>query len=279
MDEMSIANFIPELWNETLVSELEKIHVFGRVCRCKIDAPITRKGDTVHITGIGDIDFFTYTGQAMPLQTLDDTGLTMVIDQAVGFNFMLDDVDAFQANGDIMREAVKKAAYKRKDIADRYLRDVLQAGAGLTTTTVSSMTTTLIISNIAEMGLALDEENVAQEDQWIVIPMWANTKLLLAGIVHAQDLKGNINGFVTNQLGMDMYRSNNIAKDSSGYSAPIAGSYGAAAYAEQIIKTEAYRPEQFMADAIKGLHVYGSKVVKPNELVVGSWKEVAESAI
>jgi len=68
--------------------------------------------------------------------------------------------------------------------------------------------------------------------------MWANTKLVLAGIVHAQDLKGNINGFVTNILGPDLYKSNNV-----GATAPLAGSYGAAAYAEQIIETKAYEPE------------------------------------
>jgi len=40
---MSIHNFIPELWNETLIEEMQTVHVFGRVCRCKIDAPITKR--------------------------------------------------------------------------------------------------------------------------------------------------------------------------------------------------------------------------------------------
>jgi len=271
---MSIVNFIPELWNETLISEMEKVHVFGRVCRCKIDAPIKKKGDTVHIIGIGDIEFFDYDGTDINLQTLDDAGLTMVIDQAKAFNFMVDDVDALQADGNVMAEATRKAAYKRKNIADAYLNGILAAGAGLSTASVGSMTTTLIISSIAEMALALDKKDVPSELQWIIIPMWANTKLLLAGIVHAQDLKGNINGFVTNLLGPDLYKSNNV-----GATAPIAGSYGAAAYAEQIIKTKAYEPEKRFGDALKGLHVYGSKVVKPNELVLGDWTESIEDAI
>jgi hypothetical protein len=271
---MSIHNFIPELWNETLIEEMQTVHVFGRVCRCKIDAPITKKGDTVHITGIGDIDFFDYDGTDMDLQELDDAGLIMHIDQAKAFNFMVDDVDAFQANGDVMKQATQKAAYKRKNIADKYLNGILKAGAGLSTETQSAMTTTLIISSVAEMALALDEKDVPSESQWIIIPMWANTKLVLAGIVHAQDLKGNINGFVSNILGPDLYKSNNV-----GAEAPLAGSYGAAAYAEQIIKTVAYQPEKTFKDALKGLHVYGSKVVKPNELVLGDWTESMETKI
>ena len=276
---MSIKNFIPELWNETLLSELEKTHVYGRVCRCKIDAPIQRKGDTVHITGIGDIDFTNYTGTRVPLQMLDDTGLTMVIDQAKAFNFAVDDVDAFQANGDVMREAIRKAAYKRRDIADIYLASILAEGAGLSTTPVAGMTTTLIISSIAEMGKKLSEANVPVEQQWISIPTWAYYKLMLAGVFHAQDLKNNINGFVTKVLGPDIYTSNNVPRNGDTYY-PLAGSYGAAAYAEQIISTEAYRPQNgLFCDAIQGLHVYGSKVVKPNELVKAEWTEAIETNI
>jgi len=271
---MSIENFIPELWNATLMDTFEKSHVFGRVCRCTIDAPITKKGDTVHVTGIGDINIIDYDGTDMPLQSLDDAGLTLVIDQAKAFNFAVDDIDALQAAGNIMTEATRKAAYKLKDTADNFLRAILAAGAGLTTTPQGTMTTTLIISSVAEMALSLDEKDVPSEMQWIVIPMWASTKLLVAGIVHAQDLKGNINGFVTNLLGPDLYKSNNV-----GATAPLAGSYGAAAYAEQILKTVAYSPHPRFSDALKGLHVYGGKVIKPNELVLGSWTESIETVI
>ncbi|NLO02799.1 MAG: hypothetical protein GX126_10860, partial [Bacteroidales bacterium] len=59
----------------------------------------------------------------------------------------------------------------------------------------------------------------------------------------------------------------------------LAGSYGAVAYAEQIIETEAYKPERRFGDALKGLHVYGAKVVKPNELAIGLFTESIESAI
>lgn len=52
----------------------------------------------------------------------------------------------------------------------------------------------------------------------------------------------------------------------------VAGSPLATSYAEQIVKVEAFRPEKRFADALKGLHLYGSKVVRPTGLVVASVK-------
>lgn len=271
---MSINNYIPELWNVAMMDDFRKAHVLGKVCRCKIDAPITKRGQTVHVSGIGDITIGTYTGADIDMQELADAGMTMKIDQAKYFNFNVDDVDALQANGELMGEATRKATYSLKDVADQYINTVMVAGAGLSTTAEGTMDVTAIISNTAEMALALDEAEVPDEEQWLIIPKWANTKLLVAGVYHAQDLKGNINGFVTNVLGIDLYKSSNI-----GATAPLAGAYGAVAYAEQIIETKAYEPEKRFSDALKGLHVYGVKVFKPNALVLGDWTEAADTVI
>lgn len=270
---MSIKNYIPELWNVAMIDDFQKAHVLGKVCRCKIDAPITKRGQTVHITGIGDIQIGDYTGADIIMQALNDAGVTMKIDQAKYFNFAVDDVDALQANGDLMGEATRKATYSLKDVADQRINTVMVAGAGLTITG-ANVNTLLIISSIAEMSLALDEAEVPDEQQWIVIPKWASTKLLVAGIYHADDLKGNINGFVTNVLGIDLYKSSNI-----GATAPLAGAYGAVAFAEQIIETVAFSPEKRFGDALKGLHVYGVKVVLPQALVLGNWVEQIDTAI
>lgn len=59
---------------------------------------------------------------------------------------------------------------------------------------------------------------------------------------------------------------------SGGGQAAIAGTRAATSYAEQIAKVEAFRPEKRFADALKGLHLYGSKVVRPSGLVVASVK-------
>lgn len=59
---------------------------------------------------------------------------------------------------------------------------------------------------------------------------------------------------------------------SGGGQAAVAGSSIATSYAEQIAKVEAFRPQKRFADALKGLHLYGSKVVRPEALVVASVK-------
>lgn len=55
----------------------------------------------------------------------------------------------------------------------------------------------------------------------------------------------------------------------------VAGSSLGFSYAEQINKVEAFRPEKRFADALKGLHLYGGKVVRPEALIVASVKTAA----
>ena len=63
----------------------------------------------------------------------------------------------------------------------------------------------------------------------------------------------------------------NIALSGGGQVA-VAGVSMATTYAEQISKVEAFRPQKRFADALKGLHLYGCKVVRPELLVVASVK-------
>jgi len=271
---MSILNCIPELWNEAMIHEMEKSHVYGKICRCPIDAPITRKGQSVHISGIGAINIGTYDGSDITMQGLSDAGVTMTIDYADYFDFWVNDVDALQANANLMSEATRKAAYTMENTADGRIYDAMYAAAGLGTITEGTMDVTAAISNIAELDLKLKEAEIPKEQRWITIPHWVGTKLLLAGLYHAQDLKGNINGFVTDILGPDLYESGNNAA-----TVALAGSYGCTAYAEQIVDTKAFQPEKRFGDALKGLHVYGIKVVKPNEMAIGAFTESAETVI
>ena len=74
------------------------------------------------------------------------------------------------------------------------------------------------------------------------------------------------NGLVGQILGMDVYLSNNIDSLTNGNGA-IAGVKMACTFAEQIVQTEAYRMEKRFADAVKGLNVFGCKVIYPDALV------------
>ena len=80
------------------------------------------------------------------------------------------------------------------------------------------------------------------------------------------------NGFVGRVAGFDVYETNNLTSTST-YTILTAQTSEAVTYAEQIIKTEAFRPEGAFADAVKGLHVYGAKAVRP-ECVVAMYATV-----
>lgn len=80
-----------------------------------------------------------------------------------------------------------------------------------------------------------------------------------------------LNGSVGRAAGFDIYISNNVPNSSNEYK--IIGSYnGSCTYANQIIKTEAYRPEKRFSDAVKGLNIYGGKVTRENAIAVGTVK-------
>jgi len=270
---MSVNNFAPKLWNKAVLVNAHNVHVFGRVARCEIDAPITKMGQSVHISGIGSITVGDYTGANITMQAMRNTGMDFNIDYAKYIDFMIDDVDAMQANVNVFSAASKEASYALKDTSDSGLNTLMAAGAGLTPAS-ANVTVVQIITCVAEMDLALKEAKVPKESRWLVFPHWAGTKLLLAGVYHADDLKGNINGFVTNVLGIDLYESDNI-----GATAPLAGSYRAVAFVEQILTTKAFEPELRFGDALKTLYVYGYKIIWPGELVLGAWTETVDTVI
>ena len=77
------------------------------------------------------------------------------------------------------------------------------------------------------------------------------------------------NGLIGRAAGFNILRSNNVAKTSAGVSSKIiAGHSNAWTLAEQINQVEAYRPQLRFADAVKGLHLYGAKVTRPNAMAV-----------
>ena len=74
------------------------------------------------------------------------------------------------------------------------------------------------------------------------------------------------NGLIGRAAGFDVYRSNQVPNVAGVKHKVIAGHRSAWSRAQQLLETEAYRPERRFADALKGLHVYGAKVVRPDNL-------------
>jgi hypothetical protein len=285
---MSFNNFIPTLWNGTLLRRLEKATVFAQtgVVNRNYEGEIKEKGDTVRITSIGPVTVSDYTRDAdiNAPQALTDASQTLTIEKQKYFNFAVDDVDQAQAAGNIMVSGMQEAAYGLRNAADRYLASLYTQvassnfyGTDASPKTVSAATD--IYNYFTHMGTILNEANVPEEDRWAIVPPFVQ-ELMLQDERFVKSFAANsesrlLNGKVGRAAGFDILLSNNVSHNGSG-DLPVAGDecripFGhpmAMTYAEQINKTEAYRPERRFSDAMKGLHLYGAKVIRADALAI-----------
>ena len=274
---MSVTSFIPELWNARLLYALEKNHVATNLVNRNYEGEIKNAGDTVHIGTLGAVEVRTYAqGTDITYDDLATTDQTLAIDQQKYFAFSLDDVDKAQAAGDLMDTAMGRAAYSLADVSDAFLLGKIAAGGASANYVGSSaspiaLTKTNIYEYIVALRTKLDKANVPTQGRSIVIPPEAYALLLQDERFTKVDATAEnviVNGLVGRVAGFDVYESNNTVKTSA--DTPVhsitAQVPDATTYAEQIIKTEALRPEASFSDAVRGLHVYGAKVTRPEEI-------------
>jgi hypothetical protein len=264
---MSVDGFIPQIWTARLLAALQKALVFGQanVVNRDYQGEISQKGDTVNIGGIGAITVKTYTKNTdidAPEDLADDM-TALVIDQADYFNFQVDDIDARQAAVRLVDAAMTDAAYRMRDKADRYLALQIIADG-----TAANTTATDAYVQLVELGVQLDEADVPSAGRYAVVPpafhglLLQDDRFVASGALPADQRL--LNGQIGEAAGFAILKSNN-ARDDATPAVPhvIAGHPMAVSYAEQINKVEAFRPESRFADAVKGLHLYGAKVVRP----------------
>ena len=168
-----------------------------------------------------------------------------------------------------------EAAYALADVADQYVEGLLRAGAANSLSTVQ-------IDGAADaydlllipLKVELDEANVPTQGRYCLIPPWIHGRLL--GDSRFIDMSASgmgdalSNGIVGRAAGFELRVSNNLPLITGDDYSVIAGHPSACSYAEQINKTEAYRPEDSFSDAVKGLHLYGAKVVRPDALAIAT---------
>lgn len=279
---MSIANFIPAVWSAQVMTALEKSLVFGSpmVVNRDYEGEIQGQGDRVKINMISDptISDYVKNTDIATAEVLNDAQSELIIDKGKTFNFQVDDVDAVQTKPKVMGVALQRAGYKLRDTIDQDIAAAMKAAASTVTGlgTDGSPRTDLgtvgkAYEYLVKFGTALDELNVPAEGRFATVPPWFVEKLKLDNtyLVKATDVGDDLtrNGKVARVAGFDLLLSNNVPNVSGTTYTIMAGTNIATSFAQQIVKTEAYRPEKRFADAVKGLAVYGIKVVRPNLLI------------
>ena len=224
------------------------------------------------VNQIGDVTIKNYTkGQDIDdPEELNGDQQELKIDQAKYFNFSIDDVDNAQTNPKLMDEAMQRAAYGMNDTTDGFLANLMAVGAINNGDNLGSDDVPLVptaetaYDMLVDLGTDLTEKNVPTMGRWVVVPAWFHGLLLKDKrfVGNGTDYNKALieGGEVGVAAGFKVNLSNNVPNTLGAKYKIIAGTNAAASFAEQILKTEAYRPEKRFTDAVKGLHVYGAKV-------------------
>jgi len=291
---MSMRDAIPVIFAATLLQELKNKLVFGKIAFKKHSGEIKEKGDRIKLKGYGGITINDYNPgdkdwdaahpNGITYETPEAAAMFLDVDHAKDYGIKLHDITELQSDPAAREHYAKKAGYGLEEEVDKYIASLYsQSALGAYVLKHTGMTTALITSYIGELGLRLKHVNV--EDKWIAFPPWVSLKLQLAGIVQAEDLKGELkNGFIGKILHFDMYESNNCPEldpVTAGQRRNIimAGSYQSIAFVDQMTESESLRSQGYFADLIRGLHVWGARVVKPKELFYLDLEEAPEIAI
>lgn len=280
---MSYQNFIPTIWNETINHELERKHVFVEDTNRQYEGDVQKAGDTVRILGVGKPTITTALTKdgsitLNPPEVVGDSSVSLLIDHVAYFNYKVDDIDKRQAVGGVMdalSQETSEALAQEEDCAVSGLSTAIEAVKEDPTGT--DITVNNILSYI-DGGLEKLYENDVTPDTKITmtVPPWFYMILKQAYIKLDTDNSDMLeNGRVGRYGNVIVRMSNNVVKDASNYSLIQLKTQRAIAYAKPMTHTEPYRPENGFSDAVKGFILFGTRIVRPKEMLILNCKKGA----
>lgn len=281
--DAAIRDTIPIIFSAKILTVIEDKLVFGKIATKEYQGDISEKGSRVQIPGIGDVTINEYddtAGTPVSYEAPKDSAIFLDVDKAYYYGIVIGDIKKKQSQIDFLNPYAKKAGYGLDKKVDTFIAALYdQTATAAAYVTDATVDTYSVASTIGELWDACEGVNV--DKKWIVLPSWMVLKLLLAGIVQANDLKGELkNGFIGKVLNFDMYQSNRCkALAGTKHHAIMCGSYDSIAFVQQILESEVIRLESRFADAVRGLHVWGSRVIKPKELFYADVTYAAEEEI
>ena len=294
--------FLPKIYSKKVLNFFRKASVVEAITNTDYAGEISAFGDSVRIIKEPVISVSDYTrGSDTTATKLTDQELTLVVDSAKAFKFIVDDIETNMSHVNFKEVATSSAAYALRDSYDAAViatmfsgvstsspDHVLGADASAATQTMgqhqggsnaidltgSDGTGTDPLDVMSFMAKLLDEQSIPEEGRWFVAPPSFYNELAQSGSkllsVDFNAGQGSIrNGLVSSGKlrGFDMYKSNNVAAASTATGKIMAGHISSTATAQTIISTEVLRDPSSFGDIVRGLHVYGAKVLRPEALV------------
>ena len=291
--------FLPSVFSKKVLNFFRKAAVVEAITNTDYAGEISAFGDSVKIIKEPVISVSNYTRNADTTETLlTDQEISLVVDSAKAFKFIVDDIETNMSHVNFKEVASSSAAYALKDSYDAAVLATMFSGVSSSspdhvigsdsstadaTMTHATNSVDLLGSDgtgvdaidlMARMARLLDDQSVPEEGRWFVAPPSFYEELAQSGSkllsVDFNAGQGSIrNGLVSSGKlrGFDMYKSNNIASTSNATGKVMAGHISSTATANTILSTEVLRDPTSFGDIVRGLHVYGAKVLRPEALI------------
>jgi len=278
------------IWSGKLLVKFYEATVLGEIANTEYEGEIANQGDKVIIRTTPTITIRDYSkGGTLQTERPEPDTVELVIDKGKYWQLVADDVDKFQSDYNYIDDWTRDASEQLKITIDTQVLGTIYAdahasNAGNTAGVVSSsydlgstgtpfvLDKTNILDYIVNLGSVLDEQNVPESDRWLTLPVWA------CGMIKKSDLKdaslsGDSTSIMRNgRIGMIdrfmIYRSN-LLNTAGGNTDIIAGHKSGLTFASQMLNSETLRAESTFGTLVRGLQVYGYKVIKPEAIAHG----------
>ena len=297
-NNLSQGNFTPQIFSQKVQKFFRRASVVEDITNTDYAGEIENFGDTVKIIKEPTITVRDYArGQTVDTQILADDQITMTVDQGSYFAFKVDDIEERQSHVNFEALATSSGAYSLKKNYDynvlKFIYDNATAGTGTGTDSspIDGDAADDTLANLVSTAKKnLDRNDVPEENRWLVSSPEFFEQLRKAGAklsdqsVMADGGSSQIrNGKVTDRplFGFNMYQSNAIAVSSGSAADHTFGSSGSnehvflyghmsgVATVNHIAKTELIRDPDSFADVVRGLHVFGRKILRSEAVQSG----------
>ena len=291
--------FLPAIYSKKVLNFFRKASVAEAITNTDYAGEISAYGDSVRIIKEPEITVYQYErGQDTTQTKLTDQEVNLVVDTANAFKFIVDDIETNMSHVNFREVAASSAAYSLRDAFDQGVLVTMFAGVSASSPNHvlgSDNATDLAagtfdgtgnldigfasgehdpIDVLSHMARLLDEQNVPEEGRWFLAnPEFYEQLVQTSSKLMSTDFnagQGSIrNGLVSSGKlrGFDMYKTNNIAATSNAAGKCLAGHISSTCTAQTIVNTEVIRDPSSFGDIVRGLHVYGSKVLRGEALV------------
>jgi hypothetical protein len=269
--------FIPEIFSKLLQAKFYKQSVLPAISNNDYEGEISGQGDKVNIRTVPAVTINNYTG-TITNQDLTSSTIELLIDQAKYYSFKVDDILAKQADVNMLEAASSDASEGMRIAVETDVLSSVVTGA-TTVGAQATITSSNILAAILDQAKALDELNIPEEGRFIVLSPEFVSMLKQSELRQAYLTGDGTSPLRNGKVGMvdrfNVYQSNMLYTPGSGadagYTHVLAGHPKAISFASQFTSAETVRLETTFGDAVRGLKVFGSKVVVPDALCVGKW--------